>query len=278
MPVVRSRDGTVIAYQKKGRGQPLIFVHGSASDGKRWQPILPMVEDRFTAYMLDRRGYGKSGDAQAYSMEAEIDDIVALAESIKSGPVDLIGHSYGALCSLSAACRGGPFRRLVLYEPPLPMRPDAYFKPELPSTMREAISRGDEETAMIAFATQVMGATPQEIAGMRRLRSWKEFVRHAARVLRELEVAESLRGKIRTFGECRVPTLVLLGAESSLAYRDTADGLRKGLRLSRLVQLIGQKHAAINAAPKLFADELVRFLTAPSSDVTRTRVSRSRVS
>jgi pimeloyl-ACP methyl ester carboxylesterase len=35
-------------------------------------------------------------------------------------PVDVFGHSYGAVCALGAASPGAPVRRLALYEPPGP--------------------------------------------------------------------------------------------------------------------------------------------------------------
>src|SRR5262249_51686585 len=110
MPRFRSRDGTVIAYERRSAGgPPVILVHGSASDGKRWQPILPMIDDDFSVYTIDRRGYGNSEDGGRYSIEAEFDDILALAQTINAGPVNVVGHSYGALCALGAATHKGPF-------------------------------------------------------------------------------------------------------------------------------------------------------------------------
>jgi surfactin synthase thioesterase subunit len=44
---------------------------------------------------------------------------VALINSIYE-PIVLLGHSYGALCSLEAARRTTHLRKLVLYEPPIP--------------------------------------------------------------------------------------------------------------------------------------------------------------
>ena len=36
----------------------------------------------------------------------------------------LVGHSYGALCSILAAQRTDRLERLVLYEPPIAVQPD----------------------------------------------------------------------------------------------------------------------------------------------------------
>src|SRR3712207_301123 len=101
---VISADGTPIGYERSGEGPPLVLVHGATSDRRRWAPILPALEKRFTVYAVDRRGRGASGDAQTYAIEREFEDIAAVVDAI-GGPVDLIGHSYGALCVLEAATR-----------------------------------------------------------------------------------------------------------------------------------------------------------------------------
>ena len=49
--------------------------------------------------------------------------MAAVAELLadeQGGPVDVVGHSYGATCVLGAAARGARFRRVALYEPPGP--------------------------------------------------------------------------------------------------------------------------------------------------------------
>src|SRR5207253_10380171 len=114
----KSKDGTRIAFARSGDGPPLVLVHGTTADHTRWAPILGELEARFTVHAMDRRGRGGSGDAQDYSLEKEFDDIVAVVDSIGE-PVHLLGHSYGALCSLEASLLTKNIRKLVLYEPPI---------------------------------------------------------------------------------------------------------------------------------------------------------------
>jgi pimeloyl-ACP methyl ester carboxylesterase len=119
MPTIGSRDGTAIGYERSGHGPPLVLVHGTTADHTRWTPILPPLEQRFTVFALDRRGRGLSGDSGDYTIELEFDDVAAVVDSIGE-PVVLLGHSYGALCSLEAALRTSNVQRLILYEPPIP--------------------------------------------------------------------------------------------------------------------------------------------------------------
>jgi pimeloyl-ACP methyl ester carboxylesterase len=259
----RSNDGTSLSYHCSGTGPRIIFVHGSATNGGRWSPVLPLFETRFTACVLDRRGHGESADATNYCIEAEFDDIASLSAAMESDPVDVVGHSYGALCALGAACRGAMIRRLVLYEPPLPIQPDSYFRPGLSRTMREALARNDNEAAFAAFAADALAWSPDEIDATRRLSTWTALVGHASLVLRELESVERLIGRPALFRECPAPTLFLVGGDSPPQYRATVEALSAVLPLSHIVTLPNQGHVAINTAPQLFADQVIDFLTAP---------------
>jgi pimeloyl-ACP methyl ester carboxylesterase len=224
--------------------------------------VLPFFETRFTTCVLDRRGHGESTDAKSYCIEAEFDDIASLSAAIDSGPVDVVAHSYGALCALGAACRGATIRRLVLYEPPLPLQPGSYFRPGLSRTMRDALARNDKGAAFEVFAADALAWSPDEIDAVRRLSTWTALVGHAALILRELESVERLIGRPELFRECAAPTLFLVGGDSPPRYRTTAEALCAELPLSRIVILPNQGHVAINTAPQLFADAVIDFLAA----------------
>src|SRR5712692_2003132 len=70
----------------------------------------------FTVWTLDRRGRGASGDATAYALERECEDIAAVIDAI-GGAVHVLGHSFGGLCALEAALLTPHLGRLILYEP-----------------------------------------------------------------------------------------------------------------------------------------------------------------
>jgi len=99
---VVSRDGTSIAVWRTGAGPPLVLVHGAAAEHSRWAPVLPALGERFTVLAIDRRGRGRSGDADDYAIEREYEDVVAVVEWAGED-VDVLGHSYGGICALEAA-------------------------------------------------------------------------------------------------------------------------------------------------------------------------------
>ena len=99
---VASADGTPLAVWRSGAGPPLVLVHGATADHSRWAPALPALEEHFTVLAMDRRGRGRSGDADDYALERETEDVVAVVESAGE-EVNLLGHSHGGVCAIEAA-------------------------------------------------------------------------------------------------------------------------------------------------------------------------------
>ena len=62
------------------------------------------------------------------------------------------------------------------------------------------------------------------------------------------------------FGDLGVPTMLLLGGESSAAFGKAAKAVDEALPDSRIVVLPGQKHVAMDTATDLFTSEVLRFV------------------
>ena len=99
---VLSADGTQIAAWRSCDGPALVLVHGAAADHRRWAPVLPALEERFTVLAIDRRGRGQSGDSDDYALEREFEDVAAVVEWAGEA-VHVLGHSYGGICALDCA-------------------------------------------------------------------------------------------------------------------------------------------------------------------------------
>ncbi|SRX96138.1 putative hydrolase or acyltransferase of alpha/beta superfamily [Natronococcus occultus SP4] [Mycobacterium shimoidei] len=120
MTTVTSPDGTVVGYESVGAGPHLLLVHGSTGTRARWSVVTPTLAQRYSVHAMDRRGRGLStAEAEPYSLAREAEDVAAVAEAV-GGDVYVIGHSYGALAVLEAALITSAFRRIMLYEPPIP--------------------------------------------------------------------------------------------------------------------------------------------------------------
>jgi pimeloyl-ACP methyl ester carboxylesterase len=257
---IRSSDGTPIAYQRSGQGAPLVLVHGTTADHTRWAPVLPMFEQFFTVYAVDRRGRGGSGDAQVYAVEREVEDIVAVVNSIAE-PVFLLGHSFGAILCLEAACRTLHMRKLVLYEPPIPIPPGSKLYPsEIISRIQAFLDRRDQEGALTTFYREVVQTPAHELERLRAAPNWSARVAAAYTIPRELGWVNEYVFEPTRFGDLRTPSLLLLGGESPAFQKRAVEAVHAALPASQLRILAGQQHIAINTAPELFTREVVEYL------------------
>lgn len=265
MHTIRSKDGTLIAYQRSGEGPPLVLVHGAVADHTRWTPVLPFFEAHFTVCALARRGRSESGDNPVYAIEREFEDIAALVDAIASQKdseerVDLLGHSFGAFCSLEAARLTAHLRRLILYEPPTPGLKDT-LPPPIAGRLQAYLAAGQREAVISTFLLEIAGLSQEELDMLRSLPSWQGRIDAAHTILREINSLEEygLFNPGRYQG-VTVPTLLLVGGDSRAGYHAFIRELHAILPDSRVAVLPGQQHVAMNTAPEMFAGEVLAFL------------------
>lgn len=116
-------NGTQLACSVDGNGEPLVLVHGSASDYRTWHNQREEFAQNFRVITYSRRYHWPNDpipEEADYSMSQHVDDLQALLHSLSSGPVHIVGHSYGAFLGLLLAIREPDLvRSLVLAEPPV---------------------------------------------------------------------------------------------------------------------------------------------------------------
>ena len=103
-PVLSFRNGAVeIAYLDQGTGDPIILIHGFASNKEiNWvNPgwVMTLVRDGRRVLALDCRGHGASTklyDPALYHTELMADDVRALLDHLDIARADVMGYSMGA--------------------------------------------------------------------------------------------------------------------------------------------------------------------------------------
>jgi len=271
MATITSQDGTRIAYSRSGSGPPLVLVHGTTADRTRWARLLPELEPHFTVYAIDRRGRGGSGDAAEYDIAREFEDVAAVIEAIGE-PVFLLGHSYGAICSLEASLLTDKVRRLILYEPPIPIGEPVYPS-GVPDQIQALVEAGDREAALEVFFREVVRMPEREFEVYRMLPAWKARITLAPTIPRELVIEKSYSFRPERFARFSIPTLLLLGGESPSVFRQVVDMLGAALPTSRITVMPGQQHVAMDTAPELFLREVLGFLGGQVAALETTRTS-----
>ncbi|TKI07835.1 alpha/beta fold hydrolase [Martelella alba] len=97
MNTITTKDGTRIAYQDGGDGQPILFSHGWPLSGNAWDAQMLYFGQRgFRVIAHDRRGHGASDKPwDGNNMDQYADDLAELIEQRDLRDVILVGHSTG---------------------------------------------------------------------------------------------------------------------------------------------------------------------------------------
>lgn len=258
MERVTSKDGTQIGFKRSGAGRPLILVHGTTADHRRWASISPRFEEHFTLYAVDRRGRGGSGDASEYHIMREAEDVAAVVDAIGE-VVYLLGHSYGAVCSLEASLLSGNIGRLILYEPPVPTGLPMY-PPGLPDRIQALVDSDKLEQGLELFMREVVRMPEYELASYRQLDMWPGRIQLVPTIPREMALDRSYEFEPGKFADHHIPTLLMLGGDSPPLFREAIKVLESALPNSRTAVLPGQQHIAMDTSPELFVQQVLEFL------------------
>ncbi|MBO2451213.1 alpha/beta hydrolase [Actinomadura barringtoniae] len=254
---VESRDGTVIGFETLGQGSPLLLVHGTTADRTRWTPVLDALTARFTVHVVDRRGRGLSTAEQGpYALRREGEDIAAVAETIGQD-VYLVGHSYGALCSLEAALLTSSITRMFLYEPPTDGR--SIVSTEARDKVRKVAAAGNAEATLEALFREALGTPPPAVQAMKASPTWLARLATAPTVMRELDGVETF-DILDRLGQITVPVRLLLGTESPPYFRSAAETIAAHLPNADLATLHGQAHLGVDGDPAQFTAAVFAFI------------------
>ena len=261
---VGSPDGTAIAYDRSGAGPPVILVGGAFSFRryKSWAQLAELLAPRFTVISYDRRGRGDSGDAPAYSVDREVEDLGALVDAA-GGSAHVFGMSSGGVLALRAAAAGVPIGRAVVYQPPFTVDGSGHLPPlGFAERLDELVASGRRGAAASWFMREGMGA-PRAFVGLLRVARpiWRNLEAVAHTLPYDLAVMNgTVHGEPlarEPWASAAVPTLVVDGGKSPRPLRRAADALAGRLPCAERRTLDGQSH---NVSMKALAPVLEEFL------------------
>src|SRR5436309_3033333 len=115
-------NGTQLHYVERGRGEPVVFVHGGLGDYRSWLPQLATFGDHYHAISHSRRAFFPNRWPPGYdaSMMTHVDDLAALIRGLGLESAHLVANSYGGYVCLNVAVRYPELvRTLALAEPPV---------------------------------------------------------------------------------------------------------------------------------------------------------------
>lgn len=95
-------NGISIAYERRGKGTPLVLMHGYPLDHSIWEPIVPWLEKDFDLILPDLRGFGESEVSTGYYGMADLAaDVAELLNGLDIWQAAIAGHSMGGYAALA---------------------------------------------------------------------------------------------------------------------------------------------------------------------------------
>ncbi|MEK3764382.1 intracellular short-chain-length polyhydroxyalkanoate depolymerase [Solibacillus sp. FSL K6-4121] len=115
---VELSNGETLSYRKREGGDELVLlVHGNMTSSKHWDLLMESMDERFTIYAVDMRGFGESTyNAKIKSIKDFSDDIKLFVDSLGLKDFTIIGWSTGGNVAMQF-CADYPdySKKLVLF-------------------------------------------------------------------------------------------------------------------------------------------------------------------
>ena len=260
-------------WTERGRGRPLVLVHGFGAHGYCWEPWLSTLEARYRVLNVDLGGFGRAGAPRDASY-----DPISHARSLHRGFVErdlqgavLIGHSLGGGIALALALRlldedpgrlGGlvsvagaayhvdpepPFVRLARW----------------PTLSRMALGLAPKRRLIRAVMSSIV--VQQSAVTEERVRRYAEPFYDPARrramvaCARDI-VPPELERLTDRFGELDVPALCLWGRQDPVIPVGYGERLARSLPRAELVLLDQCGHLPVEEHPQASLAALLAFL------------------
>lgn len=241
------RHGNVeIAFLDEGEGEPIVLVHGFASNKEvnwvypTWVSTLVGAGRRVVA--LDNRGHGQSTklyDPADYHTDRMVEDVLALLDHLELPRADLLGYSMGArVCAFLAAHDRTRARSLIL------------------GGLGIRLVEGVGLPESIAVALEAPRKEVTDPVG----RQFRVFAEQTKSDLRAL--AACIRGSRQTLprseaASIRVPTLIAVGTKDSVA--GSAPALAAIIPGAQALDIPGRDHM-LAVGDKVFKAAVLDFL------------------
>lgn len=240
-----------MAYERHGKGSPLVLIHGFPLDRSIWNETAKLLENDFDLILPDLRGFGESATVDVpYGMNEIADDIAQLLGKLGIQKAFLAGHSMGGYVALAFAKKYPDqvsglalVSSQVLADPP--DRKEGRYK-----TAADVEQKG---VGVVAAAMTDKLSSNQNIRDIVRPlieRQSKSGVMGALKAMAEREDSTAL---LSTF---EFPVVLIHGDADELISIDRAREVKAAFPNAHLKELPGVGHMPMMEAPQKTAEAL----------------------
>ncbi|MFQ5399591.1 MAG: alpha/beta fold hydrolase [Anaerolineae bacterium] len=257
MPEIRVRDITMY-YEERGRGRPLLLLHGLGSSVRDWELQMPVFSRQYRVIAVDMRGHGRSAKPKGpYSLPMFAADTAEFIRRLALAPVHVVGISMGGMIALQLAVDAPELLKsmaLVNCGPELVPRT---FKEKLQVQQRMLITRIMGMRRMGEFLAPRLFPKPDQ-ATLRQLiaERWAKNDRRAYLASLRALVGWSVAAQL---SQIACPTLVV-AAEEDYTPITVKEAYAAEMPNARLHVIEDSRHATPIDQPEQFNQVVLAFL------------------
>lgn len=242
----------------------VVCLHGVTSSGRHFESLAERLAPTHRVLAPDLLGHGDSQREPPWRLEDHVDAVEA---SVGEAAI-WVGHSFGGRIAFEhAARRPGAVERLVLLDPAILLPPHVALwaaenarRERVYESFATAIDRRYEES-QLHDAPRTLVESELRNHMVEDEDGWRYRYSQASVVTAYSEMATPPPA----FADVRVPTLLVLGAESYLPYDHLLEAHRDALGGLLEVVTVPGGHTVLWDAPDETADAIARFLAAARS-------------
>ncbi len=232
-----THDGITFYYETYGEGEPLLLVHGNGASIGSFVKQIDHFKSHYRVIAMDSREQGKSTGSDApLTYEVMTDDLAALIDHLKTGPLNVVGWSDGGIEGLLLGIRHpDKVKKIVAMA--------ANLNPSLEALYPETLGMVDE---MKKSVPPEAASTPEG----------KRMLKLMQLMLDQPNIAPAALGKITA------PTLVLAGDQDLIRLEHTV-AIFNAIPNAELAIFPNSTHAVPLDNPELFNATVESFLSRP---------------
>jgi 3-oxoadipate enol-lactonase len=252
-------NDVTIGYTDEGRGVPLLFVHGFPLSRGTWQKQIDALRSSYRVIAPDLRGFGESqAGAGAIPMTQYADDLHALLQQLKTGPVVLIGHSMGGYVSFAFLRQYSKMVRGLVLVSTRAGKDTPEAAAGRCATAEKVRAKG-LEVVIEAMAPKMLAADNHDRAMMEQVRGFIAPSKPEGVIGALLGMAERPDAAAELAG-ITVPTLIITGADDTLIPSTESEKLAQTIPGSQLNIIPHAGHLVAFEQPDKFNHVLEEWL------------------
>ncbi len=241
-------SGLKIFYEFKGKGMPVVYVHGNFASSKWFEDVMDIPE--MEIYAIDLPNFGNSERIDSISIENYANYLWKFVESLKITKPILVGHSLGGAVTLKCTIdHPDAFSGLMLVDPApadglktpenlYPVLESFRDHPEMLEFSLGMTMPGRKEKAK-SLVDEAMKMNPKAFSGN-------------ARALENYDYSKNLK-------DIKIPVKILWGNLDSIVPKEKLEKMANIIPNGQFEILDGIGHSVMIESPKKFMEILVSF-------------------